>query len=54
MSPYETLLIRKDGPVDWVTMNRPGSLNAMNPKLVAELQTISAASTQTIPCASSC
>ncbi len=38
MSSYETLLIRKDGPVDWVTMNRPGSLNAMNPKLVAELQ----------------
>ena len=35
---YETLIIRKDGPVDWVTMNRPEALNSLNPTLIAELQ----------------
>ena len=34
---YETLLVRKEGAVDWVTMNRPQSLNALNPILIAEL-----------------
>lgn len=37
-SAYETLLVRKEGPVDWLTLNRPDSLNAMNPVLVDELQ----------------
>tara|TARA_R110000824_G_scaffold118960_2_gene271424 strand:+ start:39648 stop:40472 length:825 start_codon:yes stop_codon:yes gene_type:complete len=36
--PYETLLIEKEGPVDWVTLNRPDMLNAINPKLTEELQ----------------
>ncbi|MGB3811267.1 MAG: enoyl-CoA hydratase/isomerase family protein [Parvibaculum sp.] len=35
---YETLLIEKEGPVDWVTLNRPDMLNAINPTLTAELQ----------------
>ena len=35
---YETLLIRKEGPVDWVTLNRPEALNAINPTLTAEMQ----------------
>lgn len=36
-SPSGALTIRKDGAVDWVTMNRPDRLNALNPALVAEL-----------------
>jgi enoyl-CoA hydratase len=35
--PYETIVVRKEGPVDWVTLNRPDSLNAMNKRLVDEL-----------------
>jgi enoyl-CoA hydratase/carnithine racemase len=34
---YETLSIRKEGPVDWVTLNRPQSLNALNRTMIAEL-----------------
>jgi enoyl-CoA hydratase/carnithine racemase len=34
---YRTLLIRKDGPVDWVTLNRPERLNALNPAMIDEL-----------------
>jgi len=37
MSAFETLAIRKDGPVDWVTFNRPDSLNALNRRMVDEL-----------------
>jgi len=35
---YETLSIRKEGPIDWLTLNRPDSLNAINPTLSAEMQ----------------
>jgi enoyl-CoA hydratase len=35
---YQHLLIRKEGKVDWVTMNRPESLNALNRQLVDELR----------------
>ena len=35
---YKTLIVEKQGSVDWVTMNRPDALNAMNPALVDELQ----------------
>lgn len=34
---YQTIEIRKDGAVDWLTLNRPDRLNALNPKLVEEL-----------------
>src|SRR5690348_13835580 len=34
---YETLKIEKEGAVDWVTFNRPDSLNALNTTLVDEL-----------------
>ncbi len=37
MSNYKTLLIRKEGPVDWVTLNRPDRMNALNPQLVDDL-----------------
>lgn len=37
MTTYETLLIRKEGPIDWVTLNRPERLNALNPTLVQDL-----------------
>ena len=35
---YKTLIVKKEGSVDWVTLNRPDALNAMNPELVDELQ----------------
>lgn len=34
---YATLDIRKDGPTDWVTLNRPDSMNALNRQLVDDL-----------------
>jgi len=34
---YETLLIEKRGAVDWVTLNRPEALNALNTTLVDDL-----------------
>jgi len=34
---YATLSIRKEGPVDWVTFNRPDSLNALNRQMVDDL-----------------
>ncbi len=37
MTVYETLLIAKEGAVDWVTLNRPDALNALNTTLVDEL-----------------
>lgn len=38
MTAYETLLVRKEGPVDWLTLNRPDALNSINPTMTAELQ----------------
>ena len=35
---YNTLIVKKEGAVDRVTLNRPDALNAMNPELVDELQ----------------
>tara|TARA_R110001606_G_scaffold43518_2_gene115201 strand:- start:288 stop:1094 length:807 start_codon:yes stop_codon:yes gene_type:complete len=34
---YETIRIEKRGKVDWLTLNRPDSLNAINLKMVEEL-----------------
>lgn len=34
---YATLFIRKEGPVDWVSFNRPDSLNALNRQMVDDL-----------------
>ncbi|MCB1685676.1 MAG: enoyl-CoA hydratase-related protein [Pseudomonadales bacterium] len=38
MSSYETLLIEKEGAVDWLTLNRPESLNAISLQMVTELR----------------
>ncbi|MFN2100489.1 enoyl-CoA hydratase/isomerase family protein [Altererythrobacter sp. MF3-039] len=34
---YETITVEKRGEVDWLTLNRPESLNAINLKMVEEL-----------------
>jgi enoyl-CoA hydratase len=34
---YECILLEHEGPVSWLTMNRPERLNAMNDQLLAEL-----------------
>ena len=35
---YETIAIEKRGPVDWLTLNRPESLNAITTPMVTELR----------------
>ncbi len=35
---YETLLVEKEGPIDWLTLNRPEALNAMSRTMMLELQ----------------
>lgn len=35
---YETLLVEKDGAIDWLTLNRPESLNSMSRTMMLELQ----------------
>ena len=35
---YRTLDVRRDGAVDWLTLNRPDSLNAINVEMVTELR----------------
>ncbi|MET0181933.1 MAG: enoyl-CoA hydratase/isomerase family protein [Caulobacterales bacterium] len=34
---YETILVEKRGQVDWVTLNRPHTLNAINTQMATEL-----------------
>jgi enoyl-CoA hydratase len=34
---YDTLILEERDAVDWLTLNRPDSLNALNPTMVAEL-----------------
>lgn len=35
---YETLQVSKEGPIDWLTLNRPEALNAMSRTMMLELQ----------------
>ena len=37
--PYETILVEKRGRVGLITLNRPQALNALNGKLISELNT---------------
>ena len=34
---FETLLYERDGPLAWITLNRPEKLNAINAVMVDEL-----------------
>ena len=36
-APYATLLIEKEGPIDWVTLNRPEVMNALSTQMRAEM-----------------
>ncbi|MGB7904692.1 MAG: enoyl-CoA hydratase/isomerase family protein [Steroidobacteraceae bacterium] len=36
-SPYETFRVERRGDVDWLTLDRPDALNAMNARMIAEL-----------------
>lgn len=38
MATYETLLVEKDGAVDWLTLNRPDALNSISLTMVDELR----------------
>src|SRR3954468_16949797 len=33
---YENVLVERDGPLVWLTLNRPAKLNAMNARLLEE------------------
>ena len=35
---YDTIDINKEGAIDWLTLNRPERLNAINPQMCDELQ----------------
>ena len=35
---YDTLLVEKEGAIDWLTLNRPEQLNALSRKMMLELQ----------------
>lgn len=35
---YETLLVEKEGGIDWLTLNRPESLNSLSRTMMLELQ----------------
>ena len=37
---YETLEVKREGPLVWCTLNRPASFNAMNPGLVDDLHAL--------------
>ena len=36
-SPYETLIVTREGKVGLITLNRPHALNALNTLLISEL-----------------
>src|SRR3990170_3361451 len=39
MNPFETIIFEKDGPLAWITLNRPQVLNAVNLQMRDELWT---------------
>lgn len=43
MEEFKTLLVEDDGPITWITLNRPHRLNAMSDELLEELSAALAA-----------
>lgn len=39
MAPYETLVLERRGPVGWLVFDRPAAGNAMDARMLAELET---------------
>ena len=37
MSEFETILVRQDGRVGWITINRPDALNALNTQVMWDI-----------------
>ena len=35
---YETILVERQGQVDWVSLNRPEAMNAINTPMVTDLR----------------
>ena len=38
MSEFETILFRKEGPIAYITINRPNAMNALNMQVIYELK----------------
>ncbi len=36
--PYQTIVVETDGQIEWLTLNRPEALNALNVRMMLELQ----------------
>ena len=50
---YSSLLVETDGPVGWLVFNRPDAGNAMDARMLDELEAAWRSSTATRTCASS-
>ena len=38
LEEFETIRVEREGPVDWLVLNRPQALNSINTQMVTELR----------------